>query len=240
MEVLVTKQTALIDGDIVAYRAAFSTNDGTEEDAIDKTDEIIENILSDVFFNPNKASYEVFLTGKGNFRFDIDETYKAHRKDVEKPIHLQAIRQHLIDNYNADVSSGEEADDVISIRATELFPGAVIVSVDKDFLQVAGKNYNPVKDEWTTVSEWDGLVFFYTQVLTGDRADNVIGLHRVGPVKAGKILDGADTEQELYRRCVEAYEGDTEKVIRNARLLWLRREVGQVWHPPEKDSESQP
>jgi 5'-3' exonuclease len=236
-------EIALIDGDIIAYRAAFSTQDGLPEDALDKTDELIENILQDVFFNPDRADYEVFLTGKGNFRYDVDDTYKAHRKDTEKPIHLELIRNHLIDQYGANVSSGEEADDVIAIRATELYPNGVIVSVDKDFMQVPGIHFNPTKGEWVWVNDWAGLVFFYTQILTGDRADNVVGLHRVGPVKAAKILEGSESEYDMYHRCVEAYDGDTDKVIRNAKLLWLRREVGQVWQPPQEkegDSESQP
>lgn len=228
----------LIDGDIVAYRASYSTESSTPEDAIDKADELIEEILSATTFDGE--CFEVFLTGSGNFRYDIEDTYKANRSDKERPVHLGAIRDHLVENWGAVVSSGEEADDLIAIRATELGPNAVIASVDKDFLQVPCKHYNTRTKETKEVTEEEGLKFFYSQILTGDRADNVIGLYRVGPVKAEKILSECHSERDMFETCVEAYDGDIEKVIRNARLLWLRREVGQVWHPPEQDSDSQP
>jgi 5'-3' exonuclease len=76
------------------------------------------------------------------------------------------------------------------------------------------------------------MKFFYTQILTGDRADNIGGLHGVGPVKASKILQGCETENELWDAVVKAYEGDVEHVLENARLLWLRRYEGEIWCQP--------
>ena len=88
------------------------------------------------------------------------------------------------------------------------------------------------RNEWTCIGVEDGNKFFYTQILTGDSADNIKGIRRVGPVKAGKILEGLTTEQELYEACVKAYDGDTERVLENARLLWLRRYEGELWNAP--------
>lgn len=226
----------LLDGDIVAYRAAYSTNNDFAEDAIDKIDEIIEYLLEDTMFEPNAELMEVFLTGKGNFRFDLVDNYKANRSGVERPIHLQAIRDHMVENWGAVVSVDEEADDLIGIRATQIGPYAVVASIDKDMLQIPCIHYNLWRKTWTTVSEWDGLLFFYEQILTGDKADNIIGLHGVGPVKAKKVIDGATTERELFDRCVAKYNGDVDKVIQNGRLLWLRREEGQLWSPPDEVS----
>ena len=132
----------LLDGDIVAYRAAYSTNNDFPEDAIDKIDEIIEYLLEDTMFEPDPSLMEVFLTGKGNFRFDLVDNYKANRSGVERPVHLQAIREHLIDNWGAVVSEGEEADDLIGIRATQLGPEAIVASIDKDMLQIPCIHYN--------------------------------------------------------------------------------------------------
>lgn len=226
----------LLDGDIVAYRAAYSTNNDFTEDAIDKIDEIIEYILLDTMFEPNQDMMEVFLTGRGNFRFDLVDNYKANRKGVERPIHLQAIRDHMVENWSAIVSVDEEADDMIGIRATQIGKHTVVASIDKDMLQIPCMHYNLWRKTWTQVNEWDGLFFFYEQILTGDKADNIIGLHGVGPVKARKVLEGATTEQELFDRCVTKYDGDRDKVIENGRLLWLRREEGQLWSPPDEVS----
>lgn len=222
--------TVLIDGDIIAYRAAYYAEDKEAEDAEDKVDDLIGFILEQTTFDGQP--YEVYLTGSGNFRYDINSEYKAHRKG-EKPIWLPHVRDYLIEHWGAVVSDGEEADDLISIRATQLGPHTIVASVDKDFLQLPCKHYNFGRGEWTTVEHFDGLKFFYSQVLSGDAADNVIGLYGVGPVKANKKLEGAETEMDLYNRCIEAYDGDVDKVIENARLLWLRREVGEIWQPPE-------
>jgi hypothetical protein len=59
-----------------------------------------------------------------------------------------------------------------------------------------------------------------------------MGLYKVGPVKANKILQGCDTEEELWDAVLKAYDGDIERVVENARLLWLRRKEGEIWEPP--------
>jgi 5'-3' exonuclease len=81
---------------------------------------------------------------------------------------------------------------------------------------------------------FEGIKFFYKQILMGDSADNIIGLYKVGPVKADKILDGIDTEVGLWDAVVKAYDGNEERVLENARLLWLQRYHGEVWQPPKE------
>ena len=222
----------LIDGDILTYRAAFSCEGQPLEDACDKIDELVEEIMGAMSFEEASENYEMFITGKGNFRYDIQETYKQNRSGKPKPEHLPGLRDYLVEAYNAKVSVDQEADDDIATRATELGPDAIIASIDKDFLQVPCHHYNLNKGTLTKVEEFEGLVFFYTQILMGDKADNIFGIKGVGPVKAGKLLFNKKTEFELYLSCIAAYDFDEDKVIENARLLWLRREEGQVWQSP--------
>jgi 5'-3' exonuclease len=224
----------LVDGDIVAYRAAFSTQDLFPEDAESKVDELMDYILTETLMFPDPSEYEVFLTGSGNFRYDIAKSfpYKGNRKTTEKPIHLPVAREHLINKYKATVSEGEEADDLIAIAATKYGPETIVASVDKDMLQIPCKHFNFTKGEWHDVTEFEGTKFFYTQILTGDRADNIMGLYKVGPVKANKILQDCDTEEELWDAVIKAYDGDIDRVVENARLLWLRRKEGEIWEPP--------
>ena len=178
---------------------------------------------------------KVYLTGKGNFRYDISVSheYKGNRKDVEKPHHLQGIRKHMSKNWEAEVSKGEEADDLIAIAATEGGPESVVVSIDKDMLQIPCRHYNPNKREFKVVDEFSGLKFFYKQILTGDRADNIIGLYGIGPTKAERMVTDCKTEQDLYEVCLREYGGEEDRVIENARLLWLRRYPEQLWEPPK-------
>lgn len=222
----------LIDGDIIAYRAGFSTDDLKAYDAESKVDKLIDRVLEDTEFL--STDYHLYLTGKGNFRFDIANTveYKGNRKHAIKPIHLKHIREYIIKKYEATVSEGEEADDLIAIEATKVGMTAVVASIDKDMLQLPCYHYNITRRELSAVGEFTGLKYFYSQILTGDKSDNIKGLHRCGPIKANKILDECYTEMKLWVACVEAYEGDTARVIENARLLWLRREEDQLWEPP--------
>lgn len=225
----------LVDGDIVAYRAAFSTQDMFPQDAESKVDELMDYILGDTLMFPDPSEYEVFLTGSGNFRYDIAKSfpYKGNRSGVEKPIHLSVTRERLISKWGAVVSEGEEADDLIAIAATYYGPDTVVASIDKDMLQIPCRHFNFTTGVWTTVTEFEGLRSFYKQVLTGDRADNIIGLYRVGPVKAEKMLQGCNDEKSLWEAVLKAYGGDKERAVENARLLWLRREKGEIWDPPK-------
>lgn len=231
------KGKVLIDGDIIAYRAAFSTQDLFPSDAIKKTDELISFIIEECIGIPfaSPSDFQVYLTGAGNFRYAIAKSheYKGNRKATEKPIHLSVTRGYLTDNYGAITSSGEEADDLIAKEAAALNYHCVVASIDKDMLQIPCWHYNFGRGEWSKVEPFQGIKFFYSQILTGDRADNIVGLNGIGPVKAEKLLSNCETEKSLWDAVVKAYSGDKERVIENARLLWLRRYSGQVWEPPE-------
>ncbi len=228
---------ALLDSDIYAYRAAAACENEDELQAIRSVDSLIINTL---MCGVDKCGYvdswKLFLTGKGNFRNDIAVTapYKGNRTDKVKPKHLAALRQHLMQEWKADMSEGQEADDSIAIEATKLGDDGVIVSLDKDLDQVAGWHYNFVKKEAYYISEAEGLLRLYMQILTGDTADNIIGLRGIGNVKAKKMLDDSVDETEMFNRCVEAYDGNEDRVVENAHLLFLRRHEGQIWTLPLK------
>ena len=223
---------ALLDADILCYRVGFATDDEHENTAIETMAVFLEDLL--MFDLIDCEEHELFLTGKQNFRNEIAVTapYKGNRKDVKKPKHLPLLREYLQTAWGASVSDGQEADDDIAIRATELGEESIIVSIDKDFMQVPTWHYNFVKKEKKFVTPEEGLRFFYKQILMGDNADNIKGIHRVGEVKATKMLADAKTEKELYQCCVEAM--GAERVLENARLLWLRRQPNQMWEPPNE------
>lgn len=226
----------LIDGDIVAYKCAFATKDKSEVDAIDAAQDTLDNIVSECSFVTGDRTYKLFLTGTENFRYDIAKTavYKGNRKSAEKPPHLTIIRDYMRNAWQAIVSHGEEADDLIAKGVEQYGPKTVVASVDKDMLQLEAAHYNFNRGEWKFVEYFEGLTFFYSQILTGDNADNIIGLYNIGPKKAEKILKGAKTEEDLWSKTLEAYGGNKERVVENARLLWLRRFDGEIWEPPEQ------
>jgi len=221
---------ALIDGDMLCYRVGFACEHEPESVAHFTIDDFITDILLEL---DEVDTVEVFLTGKNNFRYDIavTEPYKGNRSDKPKPVHLQSLRQHLVDEWGADISEGQEADDSIAIRATEVGKDAVIVSLDKDFDQLTGLHYNFVKKNLYNVEEDEAELNFYCQFLTGDRVDNIIGVKGIGIVKATKLLKDK-TPYEMYQICVEKLGED--RALENGRLLYLRRKPDELWQPPKE------
>ena len=221
----------LIDGDIICYRTAFSKEAESIEDMLSIADSYVTSILTDA--DDDLMDYCVYITGKGNYRDDVAVTapYKGNRPS-KKPEGLQEIRKHLLEAHPSQLAEGEEADDLIAIAATRLKDNCVICTIDKDMDQIPGKHYNFVKKLRYTVTEEAAIRFFYRQLLTGDSVDNIIGLYGIGPKKAEAALQECKTELEMYRKCLEMYDNNEQRVIENGRLLWLRREEDQVWAPP--------
>ena len=212
---------ALLDGDIFCYRVGFSTEE--EEEAIAKwrVDEMIQECLTAV----SATEYKIFISGSNNFRYDINPTYKANRSHKPKPKHLPALRDHLVSKWKAEVANGMEADDYLAIDQTE---DSIICTIDKDLLQVPGKHYNFVKKEFRTIEDFEGLVQFYTQFLVGDKADNIIGIDRMGPIKSEAYLKGCTTELELFDKVKQMYNDD-DRMLMNGRCLYMKRTLEDDW-----------
>lgn len=221
---------ALVDADVLVYRVAFASEDEEEEICFARAKELLFEI---VYTELDCNDYKAYITGKGNFRNLVATTapYKGNRKDFQKPKHYDGLRAYL-QRLGAELVEGQEADDAIAIEATKEQDKCWIVSIDKDFDQVQGWHYNFVKKEKYYVTEEQGIRSFYSQILTGDRTDNIIGIKGIGPVKAEKILADCKTEREHYDACVRAYDGNIERVTENGVLLWLRRHPNQLWLPP--------
>ena len=243
----------LLDADILVYRAGFSPEVTSETTAIAKVNDIVDFIKNNTS-SFDLGQYKFYLTGKDNFRHEVAKTaeYKANRKGKPKPEYVDFIRGYLRLKYDAEVYDGQEADDAIATDAAKLGYNCIAASIDKDYLQIPCWHYNFGRNEWYKPDEFGGLKFFYQQILTGDGVDNIVGLWRVGPKKAAKMLEGCTTERELYEACVLAYEEAiiknppatqgwvnecdmaADRVLENARLLWLRRYEGEMWTPPEE------
>lgn len=224
--------TALVDADTFVYRVAFSCEEDTEQNAKNR---LVEWFTDIVYIDLKCEDYKAYITGRGNFRKDIAVTvpYKGNRKDMKRPKHYQALRDHLVNRLFAEVTEGEEADDAVAIQSC--LGDYWIVHQDKDLDQLPGWHYNPVKLEEYYVTPFEGLQAFYKQLLTGDRTDNIEGIHGIGPAKSVKIIDGCKTEEELLEAVWKTYQKHNlpfERLVENGQLLWLRRTPGQIWLPP--------
>ncbi|UYO52513.1 hypothetical protein [Rhodopseudomonas palustris] len=196
--------TVLIDGDILAYKAAcinqkdFDLGDdvtGVDTDP-DKARSDVEDMIDGVADRLGASEIIVALTGPlgevsgANFRKELYPDYKGKRG--KKPVLLAHVKEHIRSTYSTKIKEGIEADDTLGILATHptLIAGKkVVVSIDKDLLQIPGRHFNPDTGEKRMISEALGDWYFLMQTLTGDQTDNYPGCPRVGPVKAKAILE---------------------------------------------------
>ena len=71
--------------------------------------------------------------------------------------------------------------------------------------------------------------------------DNIVGLPGYGPVKAKKLLDAKEplTEKDMlntvWKEYKKVYEEEAEERLREmGKLLWIRRERGELWDIPKE------
>jgi len=193
-----------------------------------------DNLLSNL---NNPFDVELLVSGGGgNFRYEIATIfpYKANRIQ-ELPYHFQAVKDYLVEAYDARRVYGVEVDDAVGIlykEATDL-----IVSPDKDLDQFPGLHYNPQSGKDYEVKEVDALRNFYSQVVTGDTSDNIPGLFGIGASSAYlKSIKKMDNEEEmfelvsnLYRQRFGSYY--PQFLLENCRLLFLLRNPN-TFEPP--------
>lgn len=258
------KRIALIDLDIFRYRYGFKAQRWVESEIpaeaptlfVDPEYEVVGAIKSGIrkiLDRTGATDWKGYLTGEGNFRYEVDPEYKANRKDFQKPYHYQNITNFLVQVLEAEVINGMEADDAIAIEATKMLklrgelpgrddcdlnplcPEPIIVTIDKDIDQVQGWHYDFKNDKLYYVTPEEAEYNFWFQMLTGDRIDNVKGVPGIGPKKAEKILVHAfpasyeSIVKGQYLMYWQIHDtSDAERYIKefekNYNLLWLRRE----------------
>lgn len=240
--------TALIDADIVAFRAAAKSQDdfgdGKVSDArvaIREAEHILEQWVK--YVKPNNILLCFSCPTRKYFRHDIYPEYKAQRVQLEKPPALSNVIEYLKSKYKFMTLPGLEADDVMGIMATgTTIKDGVIVSIDKDMQTIPGKFINPDKMRRPVrINAGAANLLVFRQAMTGDSTDNYRGIPGVGAVKADKIL-GAANQLNLWGAVEQAFSDNkltTEYALTMVRLARILRaedynfETGEVrlWHP---------
>ena len=212
-----------IDGDLVAFRCAASVGEGGDQEiALLRTDKLMRDLL----YYTECESYRCFLSGKDNFRKKINPNYKASRKDKEPPKWLQACREYLQKEWNAQVITGAEADDALGIAQAE---DTICISLDKDLHMIPGWHYNWLHSEKKYVVPNEGLKTFYMQMLIGDKTDDIIGVKGIGKVKAEKLIAPLEDESDMIRVVFDLYDEDAQRFEMNANCLWIMQKEKTTW-----------
>jgi 5'-3' exonuclease len=227
----------LVDGDIIAFRCAASVEPSTKAEPRTLTPEETnfereiaiarcDTLMRELIHTTGADTYQCFLSGRGNFRYQVYPEYKANRRDTIDPRFRKDCKDFLVTEWHAEYSEGCEADDLLGICQTD---DTIIASIDKDLLMIPGQHYNWVRDEQIFVDGIDGIKHLYKQMLIGDKADNIIGVQGLGPVKSGRIIDHLETEEEMIEEVFNLYDEDAVRFLQNVQCLWIMRNVGETW-----------
>ena len=244
------KTKLLIDADVLAFEASVIAEESIEwkeemwtvhaDMALAKA-RVVNRV--EEFKEKLQANDVVMcLSDRANFRRKLNPDYKSNRSKARLPIILKQVKQWIIDELDGQLWSTLEADDIISILATdkEMDEETIVVSIDKDFQSVPGIYYDYNKDETHHVSEEEADNYHLIQTLTGDATDGYGGVPKVGPVAATKALDkngyNWDTVVGMYEKA-GLNEGDALMNAWMARLLradnysFRTNTIKKLWTP---------
>lgn len=234
---------ALIDFDVLRYSIGFAAEKKDPEtgtiivEPFSHVIRMLDNKVSEVMSATGASRLRGYLSGGLNFRTDIAVTkpYKGHRPD-RKPVHYDELTSFITDNFDVEVVTGAEADDAMGVEQVKDGDLAtVICTIDKDLNMIPGWHYNWNKGCKYYVDDWSADMWFWVQMLTGDAADNIPGVPKIGPVTAGKLLMPCSTNKECYEVIHNEYKkaygvNDYEDVIEEqAQLLWIKRSWDLSW-----------
>lgn len=158
--------------------------------------EIKEDLFRHMVLN-SLRSYKQRFTGdygqlviacdnKHYWRKDLFPYYKAHRKKIQEKSelnwteifeHLNKMKAEVKEFFPYPVIEVEkaEADDIIATMCLTKKEKILILSADKDFIQLQNMpwvtQYNPIKKEWVTHK--DPILFLREHILKGDSGDGI-------------------------------------------------------------------
>jgi DNA polymerase-1 len=240
----------LIDGSSYVYRAYhavphLSNKQGTPTNAVYGFTNMLLKAIRDA--KPTHLAIAFDRPGK-TFRDELYPEYKATRSAPPPDLvpQFETVRE-VVRALNIPMleSPGFEADDVIgtvAVRAREQGYRVVIVTGDKDFMQLVGPEiflFDSMRDKWTGVPEVEeklgikpGQVIDYMS-LCGDAVDNVPGVPGVGPKTATQLIQKFGTLDELLAKVDtverpklrDSLRASVENIQRARKLVSIRLDV---------------
>lgn len=242
----------LVDADVLRYEVGYAAEAGWQQPGFPPFDyaaELLDMRIANICAITQATMPPIlYLTGKENFRYGIARRTPYKERVGHKPWHYKNLTAYMYGKYDVRIHEGLEADDLMSIEQTRRPGETIICTRDKDLRAVRGWHYGwelgnqpsfgPEFVEETGYIKLSsdrksikgtGLLFFYSQCLTGDKVDSIPGLEGCGPVKAFEILSNTKTPDEAFQAVLEAYRGAyedaEEQLLEQGRLLWMTREL---------------
>jgi DNA polymerase-1 len=238
----------LLDGAAVAYRGYFSFIKDPRVTTKGLNTSAVYGFMSTLLMILEKQKPEyfavIFDTQEPTFRHKMYKEYKAHREEMPEDLAKSFPYIHqMVKAMNIPMLSkpGFEADDLIGTlvkRATKEKIDSVIVSGDKDFMQLIGPSVRMYKpkwpNDWMMADEKDVLEKFGVKpdqvidvlALMGDTSDNVPGVPGVGEKTAATLIQEYGSLDNLYKNVEKIQKPKLkESLIKNKALADLSKEL---------------
>ncbi len=193
------------DADFIPFYVCHSKDKDHEkslEECIRDCDLLIENVNNAI----GADDFIGFLTAGKCFRYSIYPQYKGNRKYDKLPKYLNDVKNHMMIKYNFQYAEGYEADDLVySYKLQNPTINCIIVSPDKDILNLEGTHYNPKKNEFVTTSQEEAYEYFWKSMIVGDSADNIKGIKGIGQKGAESIIKSQKLFYSLRSTILDKY-----------------------------------
>ena len=239
-------RTLVVDGSIFVYRIASALEEATEwEDDVwtlhadaKLGKKVIDTTLGNYKSKLNCDKIIIAEDDKNNFRNNLFEKYKAHRKKIRKPIIVKPLKEYLKKNYECVSLPNLEGDDVCGIIATrpENKNKVVVLSGDKDMRTIPGIHHFLHDESTEIVDEKTANYNFMYQTLVGDLTDGFGGCPTVGGVKASRVLANKKDLPEMWEAVLAEYKRqklDEDYALTQARLARILR--ASDWNDKTKE-----
>ena len=220
----------LIDGSAYIFRAYYalppmSRKDGTPVNAVFGFTNMLVKLIED--YREEKLIV-IFDAARKNFRNEIFKDYKANRGEAPEDLIPQFdLIKNCVKAFNIPQleMEGFEADDIIatySSQATNLDISSLIVSSDKDLMQLVNKKVqmlDPMKNKKIGIPEViekfgvgpDKVI--QIQALTGDKIDNIPGAPGIGPKTALELIKEYGDIEGLFKNINKIKQEKRKKTI---------------------------
>jgi 5'-3' exonuclease len=154
--------TALIDGDMLIFKAGFA-NQKTEHGEVISVNEphfaykTVKDMINNILLTVKCEDFRIFIgdSKKSNFRYSVAKTakYKDNRSKQKRPVLEKNIRNYLFKHWGSIIVKGIEVDDALGIEQDKVNGSTIICSNDKDLAMIPGWHYDVDAGKTRTVND---------------------------------------------------------------------------------------
>jgi 5'-3' exonuclease len=199
------KKVIIVDADYIPFLAGYNKDEEeiTLEDYYSRVDDTIFKLINSIEEYFEIDTLYLCVKGRNNFRKQIYSDYKKSRKERDEI--TETLHTYLVEKHNAIEASYGEADDLVFTMSETIEHNGIVVSPDKDLLQIPSVIYNPTKNIWFKIDNETAMYNIALQVLIGDSADNIRVNYGLGPKKASKIIQKGMSKYQYIKTIYNTY-----------------------------------